>query len=279
MRYLFAFLWKHNFFFLFLLLEVTAFLLIANDNYYQSSSILNSTNRITGSIYTTSNNISEYFHLRKVNKKLAEENARLHSLSLNAFLKTDTNNFFVKDTFYRQRYEYISAKVISNSTSKRNNYIMLNKGRNFNIEKDMAVISAGGVVGIVKEVSQNFCSVMSVLHKKTKISAKIKKNNQLGTIVWNGQNATIGSLTEIPIHVRLVKGDTVITSGYSLLFPEGVMIGTIKNFYVAKGDNFYTVDVKFSTDFNAIGYVEIVKNLMREEQQQLEDKSIDKKDE
>jgi len=279
MRYLFAFLWKHNFFFLFLILEVIAFSLIANDNYYQSTTIINSTNRITGSVYTFTNNVSEYFHLRQVNKKLAEENARLHSLSLKAFLKNDTNNFFVNDTFYRQRYEYISAKVISNSTGKRNNYLMLNKGRNFNIAKDMAVISAGGVVGIVKEVSENFCSVMSVLHKKTKISAKIKKNNQLGTLVWNGQNATIGSLTEIPTHVLLVKGDTVITSGYSQLFPEGIMIGTIKDFYIAKGDNFFTVDVKFSTDFNAIGYVEIVKNLMREEQKELEDKAIDKKDE
>lgn len=276
MRQLLTFLWKYNFFLLFLLLEVLAFVMLVNDTFYQRSVVIGATNKLTGSANNTFNNITDYFYLKRINEKLARENALLRAHIPSSFLAADTNIFFVKDTLYRQQFQYISATVISNSTSKRNNYIMLNKGRKDGIERDMAVIAADGVVGMVKDVSWNFCSVMSLLNSKSRISAKIKKNNQLGTIMWDGSSSRTALLREVPTHVMLKRGDTIITSGFSHLFPEGIMVGTVNGHYVNAGDNFYTIHVKLSTDFNAIGYVMVVKNLIRQEEKQLEELSVDK---
>ncbi|MCK9616585.1 MAG: rod shape-determining protein MreC [Lentimicrobiaceae bacterium] len=273
---LLAFLWKYKFFLLFLLLEALAFTMLISQTYYQRTVFTSSTNQFTGSIFSTVNSISDYFNLRKINDKLARENAMLRAHVSSSFLTADTNMFFIDDTLYKQQYRYISAKVIANTTSKRNNYLMLNKGRKDGIKKDMAVIAADGVVGIVNEVSANFCSVMSLLHGKSHISAKIKKNNQLGTLAWENNSPVFAYLKEVPTHVILKKGDTIVTSGFSNLFPEGIMIGTISGHYVNPGDNFYTIKIRLSTDFNAIGYVMVVKSLLKKEQTQLEELSKDK---
>jgi rod shape-determining protein MreC len=148
---------------------------------------------------------------------------------------------------------------------------MLNKGAAEGISRDMAVISPKGVVGIVRDVSANFCSVISVLHKDSKISAKIKKNNYVGTLVWKGMDYRTAHLQDIPTHVKLSLGDTVITSGYSHIFPEGVMIGTIKNFNILEGENFYTIKLTFSEDYNSLDHVYIINNLMKNEQEELEE--------
>lgn len=270
MRNFFVFLWKQYFFFLFLILEVVSIILVVQNNYYQKTAFINSTNSFGGSIIGTFNDISEYFSLREANKKLAEENARLLSDSKKWFLQTDRKIFFKNDTLYRQQYEFISAKVIKNTTSKRNNYLILNKGSNHGIIKDMGVITSNGIVGIVKDVSPNFCSVISVLHKESKISAKVKKYGQIGTVVWNGGNYRFGNLIDIPTHIKPTLGDTIITSGYSTSFPEGILIGTISDYKIEKGDNFYTITIRFSTDFNSIDHANLVRNLMKDEIEQLE---------
>lgn len=269
MRYLIAFLKRYYYFFLFVVLEIICVVLIANDSYYQGSVIINSTNQFTGKLFTTVNNVTEYFALKESNKILAEENAKFHSISGNAFIKVDTKTIFKNDTLYNQQFIYSAAKVISNSINKRNNFLMLNKGIRHGIKKDMAVISSQGIVGIVKDVSNNFSSVISVLHKDIKISAKIKKNNYIGTVVWGGNDYKIGSFEDIPNHVEIAKGDTVITSGYSKIFPEGVLVGTIEESGIYEGNNFYTISILFSTEFNKLAYVYIVENLKREEQLQL----------
>lgn len=266
MRHLLAFLLKHYFILLFILLEVFAFSLIINNNYYHNSVILNSTNHFTGSILNTYNNISEYFSLKHVNKELAEENARLHSLSEISFLKTDTS-FLYKDTLYK----FISAKVINNSTNKRNNYMMLNKGTKHGIKADMGVICSNGIVGIVTSASVNFCSVMSVLHENAKISAKIKKNNQLVNVVWNNIDYKIGTIEDIPTQIYIHYGDTIITSGHSFIFPEGILIGTVKNYLTEKGESMNRALIDFSTDFNNLHYVYIIDNIMKDEQLNLEE--------
>ena len=265
MKSLLQFLLRQHFFFLFLLLEVTSFILLVQNNFYQRSSFINSTNTFTGNILVTLNNISQYFSLKDANLKLAEENARLLNESKKYYMKTDEHVFLYKDTLYRQQYEFVSAKVIGNTTNNRNNYLTLNKGSRQGIQKDMGVITSNGIVGIVKEVSLNFSSVISVLHKDTKISAKVKKNGHLGTVNWSGGDYRYGELIDIPTHVKPTLGDTVITSGYSSSFPEGIMIGTISDFEIEKGDNFYTITIKFSTDFNNISYAYIIRNIMKEE--------------
>jgi len=271
MRNLFTFLIKNYFFFLFLFLEIIASILIVNNNYYQRSVVINATNSFTGSVNTIFSDVTEYFSLRKTNKTLSEENATLHNLTGKSFIISDRNTYLVDDTIYKQQYTYVGAGVISNSVNRRNNYMMLNKGAAEGVTKDMAVISPNGIVGIVRDVSKNFSSVITVLHKDTKISAKIKKNNYVGTLIWEGMDYKIAYLTDIPTHVKLNLGDTIITSGYSHLFPEGIMIGVIKNYNILQGENFYTIKLEFSEDYNKLRYVYIVNNLMKKEQLKLEE--------
>ncbi len=272
MRQLFAFLLKYYFFFLFLFLEIIAFILIANNNYYQGARILNTSNQFTGTIYQSYNNIFDYLYLKENNRILAEENARLHAMIDQSYVKFTTSEVIVNDTLYKQQFSYIDAKIISNSTGRRNNYMMLNKGFNQGIRNNMAVVSPNGIVGIVNGVSANFCSVMSLLHSEIKISAKLKKSNASGSITWEGGSYKSGSLTDIPSHIKIMTGDTVITSGFSLDFPEGIIIGKIASYKLNQGDNFYKIKVDFSTDFNKLDYVYVIKNLFKDEQLKLKEK-------
>jgi rod shape-determining protein MreC len=266
MRQLFAFLIKYYFFFLFLFLEIIAFILIANNSYYQGARILNTANQLTGNVYETYNNIFDYLDLKENNKILAAENALLHAQIEQSYVKFTTGEIHVNDTTYKQQYKYIDAKIISNSTGKRNNYLMLNKGFNQGIRNNMAVVSPNGIVGIVNGVSANFSSVMSLLHTETKISAKLKKTNASGSVQWDGGSFKTGSLTDIPSHIKFKIGDSVITSGYSLDFPEGIMVGTIAYYKLNSNDNFYKIKINFSTDFNKLDYVYVIKNLFKDEQ-------------
>lgn len=270
MKNFFLFLWRQYFFFLFFILEIISFILIVQNNYYQRSGFINSASEFSGGILTVFNNISQYFSLKDANKKLTEENARLMNESKNFFMKTDSNVFYYNDTLYQQQYRFVSTKVIQNSTNKRSNYLTLNKGSKHGITKDMGVITSTGIVGIVNEVSGNFSSVISILHKDFKVSAKLKNNEQLGTMIWNGGNYRYGKLIDIPTHVKPKIGDTVVTSGYSTSFPEGILIGTVTEIKEEKGDNFYTMIVLFNTDYNNISYAYVVRNILKEEQDKLE---------
>lgn len=274
MRNLIAFLWKNYFFFLFLILEAFAFFLIINNNYYQRRVIVNSTTDVTGNILQSYDNFTSYFNLKEVNRQLAEENAAFHNMSPEAFIRTDTNVFFRNDTLNHRHYRFISAKVISASVNRLNNYIKLNKGRTHGIEPDMAVVAPNGVIGQVVEVSDHFSSVMSVLNSQTRISAKLKKSNQVGSLYWNGEDYRMGKLIDIPSHVQFSIGDTVVTSGYSFIYPEGWLIGIVEDFSIEPGDNFFKIDVKFSVDYNNISYVYVVKNRFRNELMDLENSEL-----
>ncbi|MCX6272705.1 MAG: rod shape-determining protein MreC, partial [Bacteroidetes bacterium] len=236
---------------------------------------LNATSEITGSLQRSVTNITEYLRLKEANKTLAAENARLRSQLLSAYHITDTAHFSKTDTTNKQQYHYISTRVISNSVSNRNNYIMLDKGRKDGIKPDMAVISPDGVVGIVSKVSENFSWVISLLHKQTKISAKISKNGFVGTVTWDGLSYANGKLQDIPANVQIAKGDTVVTSGYSHVFPPNMLIGTIKDFSVDKGYNFYEITLKFSQNYNKLSYVYVVTDFLRDEKIYLERFKVD----
>ncbi|MDD5507512.1 MAG: rod shape-determining protein MreC [Bacteroidales bacterium] len=265
MRNLLTFLIRHHFFILFVILEIISIILISNHSYYQRTTIINSTNQVTGSINRSFHSIRDYFGLRKVNQKLAEENAILRSVLSDSLTVGEIREMTVKDTVYGQVYQYIPAKVVGNTVNRSDNFIMLNQGILQGIRKDMAVISPAGIVGIVKEVSRNFCTVLPVLHSQSKISAKVKKSDQLGTIQWDGFNYRRGTLTDVPTHAVVAIGDTVITSGMSQIFPEGIMIGTVHDIDKDEGDNFYTLSIDFSVDYNSISQVYIVRNFYKEE--------------
>ncbi|OFY37638.1 MAG: rod shape-determining protein MreC [Bacteroidetes bacterium RIFOXYA12_FULL_35_11] len=265
MNNLIRFIFKHYVTILFILLEALSFFLLVQNNKYQRTSILNTGYEISGFVYSKYNEVAEYFSLRQENQKLAEENASLRNQLFNSY-KTDT--FFVQkiyDTLHKQQYIYKTAKVVHNSTDQQNNYIIIDKGLKHGITPDMAVISSNGVVGIVKDVTENFASVISLLNSNVKISAKIKRNSYFGSVSWEGSNYKKAAFNEIPVHIKIQKKDTVITSGYSTIFPEGIMIGRIEDFSFKGGDNFYQIQLDLSTDFKGLNYVYVVYNLMKEE--------------
>ncbi len=236
-------------------------------NNYQNASFLNSTNHITGSILESYNNVSDYFVLKQANQLLIEENIELRKQLEASFRIVDTNSFIQKDSLFG----YIGAKVIRNTINRQKNYLFINKGSKHGVRTDMGVITSEGVVGTVVEVSENYSRIMSVLHNQNKINARIKKNRHLGNMEWNGSNYQIGTLTDIPNHVQLFTGDTIVTSGNSLLFPEGIAIGTVQNYQSSNKDKFSNASVKYSVDFNKVFYVYIIVNLMKEELNSLEE--------
>lgn len=278
MRNLLRFISNNSFIFIFILLELFSFSLLIKNNNYHNSSFFNSSNFLVGNLYATINNLNDYFNLKEVNKQLAEQNATLQSSSISSFTKVFGNTVHINDTTYKQRYIYTSAKIINNSTNKRNNYITLNKGAINGIEPGMGVISPTGVIGIVKNVSKNFSSVISVLHKNTKISGKIQKSGYYGSVFWNGVDYKTAELTDIPNHVKLSIGDKVVTSGYSVIFPENILIGKITSFSKPPGSNFYNISIELSSNFKNLSQAYVIKNLMKDEQVKLESENIEELD-
>lgn len=269
MRNLLYFLRKHYFIFLAVALEVISLVILVQYNAYQNNALAHFSGSVAGSVLDISNDISEYFSLRRANSILAEDNARLHSNRPEAFFKADTVSFYRKDTLYMLEYKYISAKVIGNTTNRRNNFLLLNKGKKQGVENNMGVIIGNRIVGQVVSVSDHFSWVMSILNKDSRISGKFKKNDQLVNIEWSGGNYRYGDVKEIPKHVDIRKGDTIITSGNSDIFPEGLLIGTIHDYTLAPDENFNRAVIAFSTDFNSLSYVEVVIDLMRKEKEEV----------
>jgi len=274
MRSLLQFLARHHVFFLFLALEVISLILIVNYNNFQRVRFLNSSNQISASIYEVSNNLTSYFQLRQANEELARENAelqtKLHKLQVvDIFSRTDTA--VIGDTTY----QFIPARIINNSVNKQYNYVTLDKGLQDGIEQDMGIIGPDGVVGVVTNVSKHYSAGPSILNRRWRVSAKIKKNSYFGSLYWNGIDPQHARLNEIPFHVELAVGDTIITSGYSSIFPEGILIGVIEDFNHDSGANFYQVNVRLSTNFRTISHVELVKNNFLEEQINLEEQNTD----
>jgi len=269
MQKLLRLLIKNHVLLLFLLLEVIAFSLLFNKSFYQRSKFVGFAEQVQGGYYSQVHFWGEYFSLREQNERLAQENTYLRN-KLQAYNDYDAALFFgVTDTLYRQHYYYLSAKVINNSVNKQHNFITLNKGSEMGVEPEMAVISNNGVVGVVSNVSRKFSTVISLLNTDLNISAKFKKNNYFGSLSWDGVNYDRAVLSEIPYHVDVAVGDTIITSGYSTIFPEGELLGTVKKFEVKDG-NFYSIVVDLSTDFKNINFVKVVSNLKKEEQVNIE---------
>lgn len=260
MRTLIGFILKNYFLLLFLFFEALSFFLIYHTANYQRQSIISVSSGVTGRMNEIYTDITGYFRLSRENEILARENARLRSL-----IPTDTVKYPQHDTAF----SYISAKVVSNSIHKRNNYFILNKGQNHGIETEMGIISPGGVAGIIVSTSRNFATAMSVLNKDSRISGRIKKNGQLVNVVWDGRDYRIGKVVDIPTHLDLFPGDTIITSGNSLIFPEGLPIGTIREYFVNRDQLFNSASLEFATDFNSLYYVYVIGNRNMQELKKL----------
>ena len=269
MRSLFRFLLRNYFFLMFLTLEIISLIFIISNNNYQRVKFLNSSNRICGSLYESYASVSDYFSLGQTNSELAKENTYLKN-RLEHYLMADTVRILSKDSTGIELFSYTTAKVINNSANKPSNYLTLNKGSLDGIKPDMGIVNASGVVGVVTNVSSHFATGMSLLNKQLSIPAKIKKNSYFGSLVWDGSSFNTADLNEIPHHVDLEAGDTIVTSGYSYIFPEGIMVGVIQSFDIESGSNFYQIKVRLTTNFKALNYVDVIKNLGKEELHKLE---------
>lgn len=274
MRNLLRLIIKYHFQILFLVLEVIAVLLLVNHNDFQKARFLNATQSIAGRIYKKIDLTTTYLSLNKINKELAEENTELKNI-LNRSYRSDEIFFFSEsDTVHHQHYFFTSARVINQTVNKQHNFLTLNKGSEAGIRTEMGVISKDGLVGIVVGVSKNFCRVMSLLNLDFRVSAKLLKNNYFGSLHWDGTDYMKVKLEEIPYHIDINKGDTIVTSGYSSIFPEGIAIGTVNDFEV-KGGNFYEIEVDLLIDFKNLVYVKLIDNLQRDEQLELEERIND----
>lgn len=271
MQRLFLFLYQYRAFLLFVCLEVISIWLIVKNNQYQGAAYFNSANRIAASILQTRQNINSYFGLREVNQTLAQENARLRErLSKSEQLVFDTMKAGKVLDSTMLEFEFQSAKVINNSTRRFANFITINKGSEDGIVPDMAVINSKGVVGKVKATSKHFSTIISLLHPDLYVSSIIKRSGTLCTTKWDGRNPQQASLLYVPRHLKVHKGDTIVTSGYNTIFPQQVMIGVISEIKLKEDASFYDIDIDLSTDFEALSYVYVVKNNLKEEIDSLE---------
>jgi len=253
--------------------------LLFNYNNYQKIRFLNASNIITASIYNTFDSFVSYFRLSSVNEELASENARLRDqLDLYQQLLAEDGRLPAAIETSGQKYSFTSTRVVNNSVNKQYNYLILDKGLKDSIKPDQGIISGNRVVGIVNNVSQSYSIGLPLLNKRLSISGKLKNNNYFGSVSWEGTDYRFVNLNEIPPHVEMAQGDTVVTSGYSAYFPEGMLIGTVESFELKKGESFYTILVRLTVDFKSLTYVEILANSDKEEIIELESMMEDGQD-
>jgi rod shape-determining protein MreC len=273
MKNLLNFLYRNNFFFVFLFLEFICFLILIKNNGYQGSSLLNSSNKLSAKVYEVEANAKEYLLLKDENERLAKMNTFLLNRIKLGYAAIPLKSYKVRDTLYKQEFEFTSGKAINNSVNKRNNYLTLNIGSAQGVTHDMAVITSDGIVGIVKDVSENFSSVMSILHKDVRVNCQLKKDGSYGPLIWDGSDYRFSNLTDIPTHAKIKKGDTVITSALSGIFPEGIIVGFVDSYEQKPNESYFTVKVKLSADFKKINHVSVIKYNYKTEKDSLEIKS------
>lgn len=272
MRNLWIFISKYNAFLLFIIFFLASLFLAISNNSYQKASVLNSSNKLIGEGYERLNEVHSYLRLAQINDSLAAENARLRTMLPGSFYNDSVETRLVLDTVNKTHYSYVVAKVVDNSVRQRTNYITINRGRKQGIEKGMGVMSATGVVGIVRDVSDNFATITSLLNTDIKISAAIRESKAFGSLVWgeNYTNPETMVLQDIPNHIVIKRGEHIVTSGYSTLFPPGLEIGHIIAKHSKSGENFPDIIVKLHTDFATLQYVYVIKNAFASERASLD---------
>ncbi|SDL79590.1 rod shape-determining protein MreC [Catalinimonas alkaloidigena] len=294
MQQLFQLLFQYRLFLMFLLLEAICGWLIVRNNPYQSAAFHHTSSTLTGDVLTFSNSTKEFLELTTTNQQLAAENARLRfeleQVRLQTLpIRTDTLTQrdsmrdslhielppfqFASDTVVPQ-YVFRTAKVINNSVRRFKNYLTINRGTDDGIRPGMGVASSQGVVGRVKASSKHFSTVTSVLHTDMTVSAQIQGENAFGSISWDGTDPQRVQLNYIPRHIQIEVGDTIVTTGYSTLFPPYMAIGTIQDVNIDDNQTFYDIDVTLFNDLQTVTYVYVIENLLQEEQDSLEQVSM-----
>lgn len=275
MRNVFLFIARFSNLLFFLILQVVALSMLFQYNKFHQAAYMNVANEMTGKVYIRYNNIETYFSLQKENERLKQQNAQLLNALKEDYAIPDSAMELVTDTFrvdsleqYR-KFLYLPAKVIGNSISAQNNYITLFRGSRQGVGVNMAVIGPGGIIGKVVNVSPNMSVAMSLLHRKNSVVALLKKGGGFGEVVWDGKDPRFVTLNNIPRTVKVARGDTVVTSSYSDIFPPGKVVGYVEQILEDKSTSTYSLKLKTATDFYTVQHAFIVKNLQKAEMDSL----------
>lgn len=272
MRQIIALFIRNGGFITFLLLEVLCFVLMVNFNTKQGGIFAYSTGLVAGNVLNKRRAVSQYVDAASQVDSLQRVVANLRTqLAGRYFVQVPK-----QDTFYtvdmdslkhidaRPKYKYITAQVVSNSISNRNNWFVINAGAEQGVEEGMGVVVPKGVMGIVRTANSDFSICMSILHQQSRISARLKEQGVMGSLQYDGQNPIILNLEDVPKHVKIKKGDVVETSGYSTVFPGGIPVGKVDSFYLPNGSNFYSIQVALDHDPAQTDYVYVVDYIFRE---------------
>lgn len=271
MERLINFLYEYRAFFTFLVLELFCAWLIVENNQYQSTRFFNSSNSVAAGLLTFSQNTRDYFSLRSINDNLARENAELRTLLERSLQQQKLNpSPPIEDTTRMNQFDFISARVVNNSTNLYKNYITINKGSKDGLIPGMAVISEQGAVGKVKSVSENYAVLISLLNVDEQVSSVIKRTRHFGTVRWDGGNARFSNLLFIPRHVTPAVGDSVVTSGYNAIFPDNILVGVIREVNLNEEAMFWDVRIELAQDFGKLAFVDVIRSKLKRERDSLE---------
>ena len=265
MRNLLKFLGLYIYSITFLILFFFSTIILINDNLILKTFFFNSSNYISGSFYSLNQSVKDYFFLNIKNKNLEKENKKLQEEIINIYI-SKTN----KDSLIITNSNIISSEVINNSTNKSKNYITLNKGKNHGIREGMGVLSANGVVGRVKYVSDNFSTVISLLNTSYYLSTYIKETNTISTINWDGNDSRFVKLLYVPKHIEVEKGNLILTSSFDSIFPKGIEIGRIDSINKNVNSNFSDITIRVNQNFYELSQVFVVLDNFSNEKLELE---------
>jgi len=275
MYQLVQFISRQRAFILFAFLEVLSLWLFYTVNNYPNAVFFNTSNFYAAKALKTSNSIREYSNLREVNTELATENSRLNELiaKLQAQQLEKSIVNYKADSSVASRFKNVVAKVLNLTTAQFNNYITIDKGSADGLAPGMGVISSTGVVGKIKSCSEHYSVVISILHAEYSVSAKLKSNNEIGSVKWKGINPNFVEMTEVSRYKTVKLKDTVVTSDFNYVFPPNIIIGFVKKVGVKPDQTFHEIDVQLATNFHTLGYVYVINNKLLREQKALEEKS------
>lgn len=276
MQQILNFLIKHNHWFLFILLEGISFVLLFSFNRYQSAAMFTSTNEVAGNIYAMVNDVDSYFGLSDENKALVEHNKELMSEieALRQELTALKDSTLLADNAFaaplKSDYRFFTARAVNNSLNKVDNFITIDKGENDGVTSEMGVFNDKGAVGIIYLASKNFSLVMPLLNSKSMLSCRVKGSNSFCTLRWHGQELQYSYLIDLPRYAIFQQGDTVVTSGFSSIFPADIPVGEIERLEDSDDGMFYRARVRLFVDFAGIDNLFVVGNGHKEEQDSLE---------
>jgi rod shape-determining protein MreC len=276
MRNIFLFIRRYFNFLSFLALQALALSFLFRYNKFHEAAFAGVANEITGRVNEQYNTIDYYFKLKRANENLVKENVALREMLRSNYQSADTTQRLVVDSIRVdslkpfQRYVYREAKVVGSFITTQTNFVTIHRGSNQGVRPDMAVIGSNGVVGRVVNTSANFSTVMTMISRQFKVDGKLKNSGERGSIGWDGQNPRIVHMRNIPKSVQVQKGDSVLTSELSSIFPPNILIGTVDSVMNDPSTNFYNLRLKTGTNFSTVQFVYVVQNTQAEEQQKLE---------